>query len=77
MEYEGYILVIKDNGPGMPEDVLNKIGKPFFTTKENGTGIGLPLCKKIIQDHGGSLEVTSKEGYGTRFKILLPIFKEK
>jgi nitrogen fixation/metabolism regulation signal transduction histidine kinase len=49
-----------DNGPGIPEDVLDKIFIPFFTTKENGSGIGLSLSRQIMQMHGGSLKVESK-----------------
>jgi len=51
---------VVDNGPGIPEDVLDKIFIPFFTTKENGSGIGLSLSRQIMQMHGGSLKVESK-----------------
>jgi nitrogen fixation/metabolism regulation signal transduction histidine kinase len=51
---------VTDNGPGIPEDVLDKIFIPFFTTKENGSGIGLSLSRQIMQMHGGSLKVDGK-----------------
>lgn len=54
------VIRVIDNGPGIPEDVLDKIFIPFFTTKENGSGIGLSLSRQIMQMHGGSLKVESK-----------------
>ncbi|UFJ43396.1 PAS domain-containing protein [Brevibacillus humidisoli] len=62
---------IHDNGPGIPPYVIDKIFDPFFTTKEEGTGLGLAVCQKIIHDIGGQIRVSSK-GYGTTFQILLP-----
>jgi len=53
-------IAVIDNGPGIPEDILDKIFIPFFTTKENGSGIGLSLSRQIMQMHGGSLKVESK-----------------
>lgn len=76
VEEDGYVVTIKDNGPGMDESVLKQIGKPFFTTKENGTGIGLPLCKKIIQDHGGKFVIESHLGKGTIITLLLPFYDQ-
>jgi signal transduction histidine kinase len=59
----------------MSEEVLKKIFTPFFTTKElgKGTGLGLPVAHGIITSHGGSIEVKSKVGQGTRFEIRLPV----
>ncbi len=70
-------ISISDNGEGMPEDVKEKIFTRFFTTKgpERGTGLGLAICKRIIDEHCGIIEVESKVGFGTTFKIKLPIFK--
>lgn len=62
---------IHDTGPGIPLYVIDKIFDPFFTTKEEGTGLGLSVCQKIIHDIGGQIRVSSK-GYGTTFHILLP-----
>jgi signal transduction histidine kinase len=61
-----------DTGPGIPEEVRKKIFLPFYTTKEDGTGLGLALVQKIIVSHGGSIEVESSEGQGTTFRITLP-----
>jgi signal transduction histidine kinase len=64
-----------DNGHGIPADVLPKIFDPFFTTKDvgKGTGLGLSICYKIVEAHGGRLEVDSQPGKGTRFTLLLPV----
>ncbi len=62
-------IQIADNGPGIPDDVLDKIFVPFFTTKKEGSGIGLSLCRQIIQMHKGSLSVFSKENKGTIFTL--------
>ncbi|MFD2618288.1 two-component system sensor histidine kinase NtrB [Terrilactibacillus laevilacticus] len=67
-----YTLIISDNGPGMEPSVLDQLGKPFFTTKANGTGIGLPMCKKIIKDHHGTFNINSNLGEGTEIVIKLP-----
>ncbi|WP_188498150.1 two-component system sensor histidine kinase NtrB [Pullulanibacillus pueri] len=71
-----YGIMVKDNGPGMEKKVLDQLGKPFFTTKEKGTGIGLPLCKKIIKEHNGHFEIQSTLGEGTTIKILLPLISD-
>ncbi len=63
---------IQDNGRGIPQDVLPKIFIPFFTTKTQGTGLGLSLVQKIVLAHNGRIEVQSAEGQGTCFTITLP-----
>ncbi|MPL63525.1 Adaptive-response sensory-kinase SasA [bioreactor metagenome] len=65
-------IEIKDDGVGIPEEVLLKIGTPFYTTKPNGTGLGLSVCFNILESHGGKLEIRSKVGVGTTFTIWLP-----
>jgi len=65
------IIRISDDGPGIPPDKIDKIFDPLFTTRQIGTGLGLPSCKNIIDRHGGQITVTSKEGLGTTFTILL------
>lgn len=65
------ILTINDNGPGMPESIQDKIFQPFFTTKEEGTGLGLSIVERIIKEHGGTIELSSKEGRGSTFIITL------
>ncbi|GAB7388478.1 hypothetical protein BSNK01_23160 [Bacillaceae bacterium] len=62
---------IHDTGPGIPPYVIDKIFDPFFTTKEEGTGLGLSVCQKIIHDIGGQIRISTK-GYGTTFHIIIP-----
>ena len=64
---------IRDTGTGIPSEMISKIFEPYFTTKENGSGLGLTVVYKVIKEHGGELRVFSKEGEGTTFTILLPI----
>jgi signal transduction histidine kinase len=63
------ILKVADNGPGIPDEVLDKIFIPFFSTKKSGSGIGLSLCKQIIMLHRGNIQVQSIEGKGTVFSM--------
>ena len=69
------LISVRDNGPGIPKKILDKIFQPFFTTKPTGqgTGLGLSLSYDIVKAHGGELKVETKEGEGTRFTIQLPI----
>lgn len=66
-------IQIKDNGCGIPAERLESIFEPFKTYKQGGTGLGLSLSRRIIEAHGGSISVTSKEGKGTAFTVKLPI----
>jgi signal transduction histidine kinase len=68
-------LSVRDNGNGIPENILQKIFQPFFTTKPTaeGTGLGLSLSYDIIKAHGGELKVETKEGEGSTFSIVLPV----
>ena len=63
---------IEDTGAGMPKEVVDRIFEPFFTTKQRGTGLGLAIVKKIIDLHGGKIEVSSITGEGTKILIYLP-----
>ncbi len=67
------VVVIEDNGSGIPEEHLNKIFEPFFSTKANGSGLGLAVSYGIICNHHGRIEVKSKQGRGTCFTIFLPL----
>ena len=62
-----------DTGPGIPEEHLPKIFKPYFTTKSGGTGLGLPTTKRLIEAHGGRIEVHTSPGNGTDFTVVLPL----
>lgn len=64
---------ISDTGPGITAEVRAKIFTPFFTTKTQGTGLGLPICRQLMEHNGGSLEVESELGKGTEFSLLLPV----
>ncbi|THE13506.1 two-component sensor histidine kinase [Bacillus timonensis] len=66
-------IKICDDGCGIPSDILEKLFQPFFTTKDYGTGLGLMVSRKIIEDHHGKIDIESKEGKGTTVEILLPI----
>ena len=67
-------IVIEDNGPGIPSDLLPILFDPFVTTKANGSGLGLALVAKIVGDHGGVIDHDSRPGR-TRFRVLLPVAK--
>jgi two-component system, NtrC family, nitrogen regulation sensor histidine kinase GlnL len=69
-------VVIRDNGPGIPEDIRPHLFEPFVTSKASGSGLGLSLVAKIIGDHGGLIEVDSKPGR-TEFRLHLPVVTEK
>lgn len=65
-----------DEGTGIPEDQLNRIGEPFYTTKESGTGLGVMTCYKIVREHGGTMSIHSKTGAGTVVTLVLPASRE-
>ncbi len=68
----GLVLDLIDTGNGMAPEVLAKAFKPFFSTKTGGTGLGLPTTRRIVQAHGGTLDLQSAVGKGTKFTIHLP-----
>lgn len=67
------IIEVEDTGIGMSEEVLENVGIPFFTTKESGTGLGLSVCARIIKNHNGKINITSKVGQGTKVTISFPL----
>jgi signal transduction histidine kinase len=74
---EEVLITVSDNGTGIQEEFQTKIFQPHFTTKKSGHGLGLANCKKIINNHKGTLTLTSEPGKGTTFHISLPIGKQK
>jgi len=66
----------KDTGVGMSKNVIEKLGTPLFTTKARGMGFGVPICKRIVEAHGGSISVESSVGKGSTFTVNLPITPE-
>lgn len=71
-EIEVVILEVSDTGKGIPPEVEKRLFDPFFSTKETGTGLGLPIAARIIEAHGGTLQYQTQPGHGTTFGIVLP-----
>lgn len=71
------LISVKDNGKGISPDALPKIFRPFFTTRKEGTGLGLSLASGIVQSHAGKIEASSTLGQGTQFRVHLPIERPK
>ncbi len=77
-ENDGFIGIhIRDNGAGMTQEVQKQIFEPFFTTKTTGTGLGMMISEKIIQEHGGKININSRVNKGTQVSILLPFKSPK
>ena len=73
---DGMIKIdIQDEGKGMTQEQINRLGEPYFTTKEKGTGLGMMVSYSIIKSMNGTIKVTSEYGKGTCFTLKLPIFK--
>ena len=70
-------IAVSDSGHGIPPEDMNRIFEPFFTTKARGTGLGLALCKKIIEEHEGKIRVESMPGKGTTVFVTFPVMKEQ
>lgn len=68
----GAVIRVVDRGSGMPPDVVARLGEPFFTTKERGSGLGLGISRRVIDEHGGRLEIRSTPGEGTEVVVTLP-----
>ncbi len=76
-EPDGVVFDLIDTGLGMSPEVLSKAFRPFYSTRSGGTGLGLPTTRKIIEAHGGTLNVQSEVGHGTKFTIRLPAVKKQ
>ena len=68
---------VADTGGGIPEEMLNRIFEPFYTTKKKGSGLGLMIVQRIVRAHGGRIELDSQVGRGTTFRIWLPLHERK
>jgi signal transduction histidine kinase len=64
---------LRDNGCGIPDDRIAKIFNPFYTSKPNGTGLGLGIARKVLDAHRGTIEVSSHAGEGTEFRVSIPL----
>ena len=67
------LIRVSDNGPGIPNDVIDQVFDPFFTTRAAGTGLGLAVLASVVQRHGGTVHATNRESGGAQFTILLPV----
>ena len=67
------LLELKDNGKGISQKIIKKVFDPFFTTKEEGTGMGLSMVKRTINNHNGIIKINSKENLGTKVELYLPL----
>jgi two-component system, NtrC family, sensor kinase len=70
-------ILIRDTGCGIPAEFISRIQEPFFTTKKNGNGLGLSICRSIVWNAGGQMDIKSQPGAGTQIKVLLPIVCRK
>ena len=73
----GVSVYIQDSGAGISPDRQDRIFEPFFTTKPSGTGLGLPICRTIIEDHGGELRLSKTDSRGTSFELVFPLVPAK
>jgi signal transduction histidine kinase len=71
-ETDVVILEVSDTGKGIPPEVEKRLFDPFFSTKETGTGLGLPIAARIVEKHGGTLQYQTRPGHGTTFGVVLP-----
>ncbi|MEW5807056.1 MAG: ATP-binding protein [Acidobacteriota bacterium] len=72
-DYSSILIVVEDTGEGIPKENLDRLFDPYFSTKEHGTGIGLAIAKKVVEEHGGKIQVESELHRGTKMAIMLPL----
>ncbi|BCB97379.1 two-component sensor histidine kinase [Dissulfurispira thermophila] len=77
MDSKWFILSIKDSGIGVSQENLSRIFEPFFSTKQNGLGLGLPMTMRVMEEHGGKVEFYSSEGKGSEVRLILPLIIEE
>jgi signal transduction histidine kinase len=71
------IISFIDSGHGIAPEEIGRLFEPYFTTKENGTGLGLMIVQRIVREHGGTIEVESDKDRGTTFRVKLPIHEKR
>jgi two-component system, sporulation sensor kinase E len=74
---DGVWISVNDTGGGIPPEILNRIFEPFYTTKRKGSGLGLMIVQRIVREHGGRMELESRVGQGTTFRIWLPLHERQ
>ncbi|MEN8195979.1 MAG: ATP-binding protein, partial [Pseudomonadota bacterium] len=67
------VCEIRDNGPGIPADCLNQVMEPLYSTKSFGTGLGLPTVQRIVEEHGGGVQIESEPGKSALVRLWLPL----
>ena len=72
MTAQGFTIEVRDRGPGFTQTALEHALVPFYSTKESGTGLGLTLCREIVEAHGGRLRIANREGGGALVTLWLP-----
>ena len=70
---DGLTLAVADTGQGIPPEALPRVFDPYFTSKAKGLGLGLAIARRIVEDHGGKIEVESQPARGSRFSVILPL----
>jgi signal transduction histidine kinase len=74
---DGVVASVADTGGGIPQEQINRIFEPFYTTKKKGTGLGLMIVQRIVREHGGRIDLESHVGKGTVFRIWLPYHERR
>jgi len=74
---EGIVITVSDTGGGIPREQIKRIFEPFYTTKKKGTGLGLMIVQRIVREHGGRIELESRVGQGSTFRIWLPLHERR
>mgnify|MGYP002651991994 FL=1 len=70
---DNVLVIVGDSGTGIDEDIKNRVFDPLFTTKSTGMGMGLPICRGIVQSHGGRLWAAPAKPHGTEFRFTVPV----
>ena len=75
-ETDGVWVYVADTGGGIPQEKINRIFQPYFTTKKEGSGLGLMIVQRIVREHGGRIELESNTGQGTTFRLWFPLTEQ-